>query len=475
MRTSSISIAGAIVVKWKNLSKYWTLHRLSLGKCRGEEIIKAKEFLTQQISGGEEVGDRSIISLLWQLYQSESPEPLAEVCLRCVISHYIKIQCHDLAKQYGRKHNFTLEDLLPLVLDSTDSSLNRGNHNSLTVRILQTFNLEKSSLSAWTKRILISDKEIKRFLLEHGIEQVTNWLLLKQYNTRQLQRILKEFYHYEQSKIEQLSKLLESYQIVYLAEIQAARNQINQERKQQGLGKLKTPYPAPNHQQLSSMADNLSPIWKLSPDEVLQELQNLAQLIRDYKSSRARGVATQSLGKTESTLPAYHQDEEDEINQFLTAFEHQYNSCFLRAVREVIEDRVKFYRRKKNAKDQQFLKALYLYHCQVVSMGEIAPQIGLEKEYQVSRLLQQNEIRADVARKIVSYLISEIFQILSEKLSEQLSQEKQSELRTKLTPILHEKVNTEIHKAQKEDSVSKNRSMKNKVSQAVCEYLDTRK
>ena len=263
------------MVKWKSPpSKYYLLHSLSLGKCQGEEIIEAKEFLTEQIpefTGGEEVPDkpgghalrdREIIDRLWRLYRSESPEPLAEVCLRCVISHYIKIQCHDLAQQYGDKHNFTVEDLLPLVLDSTDSSLNHGNNNSLTVRVLETFNLEKSSLSAWIKIVVRSDKELKRFLLQHGIEQVTDWLLLKQYNTRQLQRILSEFHHYSSTKIQQLSRLLESYQTVYLAEIQAARNQINQERKQQGLGKIKTPYPAPNYQQLLGSISLFEVIFK---------------------------------------------------------------------------------------------------------------------------------------------------------------------------------------------------------------------
>lgn len=452
--------------------KWWTLHRLSLGNCRGEEITEAKEFFTQLFSGDEEVSDKEIIRQLWGLYKSESPEkPLAEKCLRCVISHYIKIQCFDLAKKYDSKHNFTVEDLMPLVLDSTDSSLNNGNHNSLTIRILETFDIEKSSLSAWVKIKVNRDRELKRFLLEHGIEQVTDWLLLKQHNSRKLEEILSDFHHLSSTQIQQYIALLKSYQNVYLAEIQAVRNQINQKRKQQGVGKLTTPYPAPNHQQLLSMAGDLSSIWRLSTGEILEELQNLAQLIRSFKSNRRKGVVTQSLGKTESVLPAYQEDEEDETKQFLTVFGQQYNSCFLRAVREVIEDRVQFYRNKKKPKDQQFIKALHLYHCQVVPMGKIAPQIGLKKQYQVSRLLEQREIRADVARKTVSYLIPEIFKIIPEE----LSLEKQSELRKKITPILKEKVDEEMQKAQREDSVSKNRMMTNELSIAICQFLDTRK
>ena len=471
MRTSSISIAGAIVVKWKNLSKYWTLHRLSLGKCRGEEIIEAKEFLTQQISGGEEVSDRSIISLLWQLYKSETPESIAEVCLRCVISHYIKTQCRDLVEQYGRKHNFTLEDLLFLVLDSTDSSLNSGNHNSLTVRILQTFDLEKSSLSAWTKRVLKSDKELKRFLLIHGIEQVTNWLLLKQYNTRQLQRILKEFYHYDKLKIEQLSKLLESYQIAYLTEIQAARNQINQERKQQGLGKLKTPYPAPNHQQLGSMADNLSPIWRLSSDEVLQELQNLAQLIRDYKSISARGVTTKGLNESITNISTniYEQNEED--NQILTVYRQLLQDCLIAAIKEVTEERVNYLQSKRNKRDKQFLQGLHLFYCQYIPMGEIAEKLDLNNQSQVSRLLELKTFRADIGRRTLVKLRSQVVELAQAHTSS--SQLKDLEVR--INAFLNEEIDKIMQEAEKEATISKNRVMTSKLSQAVCEYLDTRK
>ncbi len=453
-------------------SKYCILHQLGLGNCQGEEIIEAKEFLTQQVPGlatGEKVPEKEIISQLWRLYQSDSDEPLAEVCLRCIISHYLKDYCYTLAQQYGGKHNFKVHDLLPLVLDSTDSSLNHGNNNSLTVRILQTFDVDKrSSLSAWIKIVVRGNKELKIFLLEHGIEQITNWSLLKQYSLRQLQRILSEFYHYSPTEIQQLTQLLSSYHTVYLSQIQAARRQINQERKQQGLGKTKSPYPAPNSQQLQQMAEELVNTWKLSPDEVLQELQNLAQLIREYKSRRARGVVTQPLGRQETILPAPSEEEDNGINQFLSAFSQQYDSCFLRAVQEVIEDRVRFYRRKKKPKDQQFLQALHLYHCQVVPQGKIALQLGLQNQSQVSRLMEHRELHADVVRKTVNYLILEIFKIIPES----PSLERQNELRIKLTPILNEKVAAEMQQAQKEDRASKNRIMENKLSQAICKYLD---
>ena len=101
-------------------------------------------------------------------------------------------------------------------------------------------------------------------------------------------------------------------------------------------------------------------------------------------------------------------------------------------------------------------------------MGEIAPQIYLPNQCQVSRLLEQKEIRADVARKTVSCLVVEIFKIITEE----LSLEKQNELRKKLTPILNEQVNAEMEEAEKQDYVSRNRTMNSKLSQTICQYLD---
>lgn len=471
------------MVKWTNsLSKYYILHRVGLGKCQGKEIAEAKEFLSREFtgfnggefyegefSGGEEVSDRKIIARLWRIYKSEGPEqPLAESCLRCVISHYLKKSCDKLAQQYGAKHNFTVEDLLPFVLDCNDRSLNGGNNKSLTVHILETFDSDKGSLSAWVQRKVIGDSQLKMFLLENGLELRTNWSLLKQCTTSKLRHILSDFYQYEPNQIQQFTELLESYHTVYLGRVQAARNQINQEREKQGLERKQTRYPEPNRQQLLEMAERLSPTWKLSPEEVRKELQNLAELIREYRVSRGKSVATQALGKTETILAAPQAEEDNEVNKLLADFSQKYDSCFLRAVQEVVEDKIRFYRNKKKPEDKQFIQALRLYHCQMVSMGKIALQIGLNNQSKVSRLLGQKEIRADIARKIVNYLIPEIFQIIPED----ISLEKRRELRTELPQILMEKVNEEMEQAQKEDSVSKNRTMDSKLSQAICQYLD---
>ncbi|BAY95705.1 hypothetical protein FDUTEX481_05245 [Tolypothrix sp. PCC 7601] len=462
------------MVKWKNLpSKYYTQYRIGLGGCQAKEIVEAREFLTQQIPGlaeSEEVPESEITRQLWRLYESESSDKLlAEVCLRCAISHYLKESCYKLVQQYGRKHNFSVEDLLPLVLDSADSSLNHGNNNSFTVYILQTFNLQKSSLSAWTKILFRSHTELKSFLLQHGIEQVTDWLLLKQYNSRQLQRILSESYHYSPIQIQQFTKLLESYQIVYLSEIQAARNQINQERKQQGLGKIKSPYPVPNHQQLQQMSEELLPTWRLSTDEFLEELKKLAQLIREYKSSR-KGIATKVLGESVTNLSTniYYEDEDDASDNsvFLTQL---LQDCLITAIKEVTEERVNYLQSKKKKKDKQFIQGLHLFHCQHIPMEEIAKLLGLNNQSQVSRLLELKSFRADISRRTLVKLRSELL-----KIAQTYNSPKQlRDLEQDISKFLDETISTVMQDAEKEASVSRNRLMTSKLSVTICQYLDT--
>ncbi|MGH2414606.1 MAG: hypothetical protein ACRDEA_13170, partial [Microcystaceae cyanobacterium] len=78
-------------------------------------------------------------------YSSDSPS-LAELCLRCFVSHIIEQVCIQLEAQFGTQHGFTRYDLFPFVLEES-SQLRRGKisqnktpYRSLTREILQTFN-----------------------------------------------------------------------------------------------------------------------------------------------------------------------------------------------------------------------------------------------------------------------------------------------------------------------------------------------
>ncbi len=447
------------------LPKYWILYQIGLGNCQGTEKIEAKEFLIQQIPAlekDEKFPDKEIIRQLWRLYQSDNDKPLAELCLRCVISHYLKIHCYKLVKKYGSKHNFTVDDLLPLVLDSKDSSLNHGNDNSLTSHILQTFDLEKS-LSAWVNILVRRDKELKSFLLQYGIEEITNWSLLKQYSPHQLQRILTEFHHYSKTEIQQFTKLLECYHRIYLTQIQAVRKE---------LGKRTAPYPAPNHQQLQQISEELLTTWKLSADEVLQELQNLAKLIREYKiSRRARNVATQALNESAVASSPNNCDRNQEKSDILTVYHQFLHDCLITAIEEVTEERFNYLQRKKKQQHQQFIQGLKLFHCQNIPMEKLAELLGLNNHSQVSRLLDLKSFRADIGRRILVKLRARVLELAQVYNSPQQLRD----LEQNISKFLDEEISNIIQAAEKEASVSKNRVMSSEFSRGICKYLDTRK
>ena len=442
--------------------KYCVLYQVGVGNCQGEEKIEAKEFLLQSIPGldkGEEVPDKEIIRQLWRLYQSNN-DKLAELCLRCLISHYLKSHCHNLAEKYGNKHNFTVNDLLPLVLDSKDSSLNHGNNNSLATRILQTFDLEQGSLFGWVKRLVRTDKELKLFLKESGIEEVTNWSLLKEYTPKRLQRILTKSHDYSEPKIQQFTKLLECYHTIYLIQIQSARKE---------LGKKTAPYIAPDYQQLQQMAGELSTTWKLSADEVLQELENLAQLIREYKKNRrARNIALNESAVASSTNNI---ELDEEKSQFLTDYRQLLHDCLITAIEEVTEEKFHYLQRKKKKRHQEFIEGLKLFHCQNIPMEQLAELLGLNNHSQVSRLLNLKQFRADIGRRIVVKLLDQVLELAQAY----NSPEQLRDLEQFISRSLDEQISTIIQAAEKEASVSKNRVMDSKFSRGICQYLDTRK
>jgi len=507
------------------ISKYWRLVRIdSFGNCQIEDIEDAKAFLHQQFSGlaeQEDVPDREIQRQLLQWFQANSSNlagkdiqrMMAELCLRCFISHEIKNICLELAQKFGKNHDFKSEDLLPLVLDTTDPALAKatsgigktsGEHGSfvdkvksrvgfrsstqptkvtdsptyrsLTTRILQSFDPNKSSLSVWTTRMVKSDKEVQRFLLECGIEQVTDWLILNQRTLGGLQRILSDFYRRTATETQQAVQLLESYHQVY-------RAQLLEQRQQQGKAKIKSKYPPPTEQQLRQIAELLSSTRKLSPEAVLTELQNLAQLIRDYRIYVRGGPAPRvsvdncdGIGNSSNAIGDSHStDNQDDLTEFLKPYR---DACLKQAVEQVIQHRLSYLQRKKGQKHHIFLRALHLFHCQGIPMGEIAAQLGWQAQYQVSRLLKLKEFRADVARRMLVYFRDSLKNRFAAHLSQLTKNyndpDSLHQVESKIQQFITPHIEQLIQEAEKEANNSKSRVMSSQFSQTICHYLDTR-
>lgn len=451
-------------------SRYWLLMRIdSFGKCRTEEVESAKAFFLTQFSGladPEDMPDWEIQRQLMQWFQNDDTRrQMAEMCLRCFISNQIQEFCLELEQKFGKNHDFTSIDLLPLVLDSTfrsprqETDESRTNYPSVTARILQTFDPDKSKLSTWTVRMVKSDRFLKRFLLEHGIEQVTDWMILSYMNPGRLQRVLLEFDR-TPAEINQALQLLDSYHQIY-------RTQLLQHRK----AGEKSRYPDPTALQLRQMAEQLSATRTIFPEQILRELQKLAQLLRAGRLRTRKSLTSLDTGNPAERNRAFSEDDSNEQSEFLAGYHQQFNTCLAQSVKQVIQARFTYLQSQKNQKAPNFLKALHLFHCQGVPMKEIAPQLGLKDQPQVSRLLELKNLRSDIGRRTLLCLRTCVLKLAQCYIDPVQLQD----LESKVQFILDKEISTEIEKAKKESHIGHNRVMNSQLAATICKYLNSKK
>lgn len=482
-------------------SRYWNLIRIDAHrgyKC--EEIPQAKAFFLDhfpQFASGHDVPELVIQRQLWHWVRGEecdgdtSRQTLAELCLRCYISKQIEQACIHLEAKFGIHHGFTRYDLFPFVLTDVavgESRRGRGiqgevmnsfppvapgqsTYKSLATEILQSFNPERGSLTTWAIRLVKHHRELKEFLLEHGVYLVSDWAILNDTTPEQLARILAEFHQRTVGEIQHASILLESYHAIYrCARLNSART------RNQGQCRL------PTTEQLQDIAQRLyqKTNQMLSSQEVMHRLQELAELLRQYRLCVRRGLLpTESLDDSNLRREPHFQlsnnylgtDESDRFHiEFLDFYRQQFIQCLDQALKQVLTDRKTYLQRKKANKYQQFITALQLFHCQGTAMGEIAPRIGLQAQYQVSRLLKLKQLRADVKQKMLKVLLDIILEqakaFVDPECSRSLNQKK-------IEAALDEEIAKIIQEAEVESEVNSNRNspLKSLFSRRLCRSL----
>ncbi|BAZ02078.1 hypothetical protein NIES37_60860 [Tolypothrix tenuis PCC 7101] len=442
-------------------SKYWLLISInSVGKRCCDELTESKEFFLQQFPGfveQENIPERDIQRQLMQLYSHDvNLQQLALGCLRCFISNEIKTICEALTQKFGQTHDFTIEEILPLVLDSHQIPFSQT--QSLTTKILETFDPEKSNLSTWTNRILKSDRTVKQFLLEHGIEQVTDWMILNYTTAGNLARILSDYQH-TQIEIDQALRLLDSYHQVY-------RTHLLQIRRTGA----KSRYPEPTFEQLRQIGDLCQQIT--SPEEIREHLQNLARLLREERIRARRGLPRLELlaDDIQIIVPQKY----DQPSAFLADYQQKFDQCLFKSADLVIHARFEYLQGKNSIrslkKAKKYIKALHLFHCGGVSMTEIASKLDLTDQPEVSRLLELKNLRNDIGRNTLSCLLKCVMEISQEYVTPY----KLLDLESKIQAILEEEIQTVIEQARIDASTGAQQVIKNQLAQAICRYLCTR-
>jgi hypothetical protein len=281
-------------------------------------------------------------------------------------------------------------------------------------------------------------------------------------NPGRLKRILSELDR-TPTEINQALQLLDSYHQVY-------RTQLLEYRKAGD----KSRYPEPTTSQLQQMAEQLSATRTISAEKVLEQLQQLAQLLRSARIRARKGLArSEPLDK--SKTPARRnttstEADSNEHSEFLVGYRQHFDSCLAQSVQQVIQARFTYLQGKKNQKAQNFLKALHLFHCQGVSMKEIAPQLGLKDQPQVSRLLELKTLRSDIGRRMLLCLRNRVLHLAQCYLDPR----QLVDLESKLQSVLGEEIDKELENSKKENYIGHNRVMNSQLSQTICQYLDSR-
>ena len=451
-----------------NHENYWILRGVnSFGQYQSQEILEAKEFFLEYFEGQIQRGrieHRKIQNTLFGWYRERETEAQinAECCLRCFVSNCIYQFCLSTEQKYRETYSISRKDLFPVLLDlipqNSIARLRVG--NSLISDIINTFDLNKdSSLSTWTSIKVKGNREYKIILKFYGIVEVTDWLILVKTTPGSLERKLRQ-QGYSKSQIHEYIDLLEAFHQVYRTEILTRRREINKQRQKEGRGKSHKPYPPPTPDQLQQIANILDISRLLEPQEVLNKLRNIADILRNKIVPEKNNISEESSSNSDG--------------EFKMVIYNQIEDCLLTVTERVIESKINYFLNKKTPKIEKaknFILGLNLFYCQGYSMGEIVTQLKLSGQSQVSRLLKLKELREDVSRNVIP--------ILKDRLKIQLNKfltdaEQIANLDAKIQEFIEPEIQEVIQEAKKETLDSKNKTRNSLFARTVCKCLKQR-
>ncbi|MBD2088249.1 hypothetical protein [Coleofasciculus sp. FACHB-542] len=104
-------------------------------------------------------------------------------------------------------------------------------------------------------------------------------------------------------------------------------------------------------------------------------------------------------------------------------------------------------------------------------MKEIAPQLGLKDQPQVSRLLELKNLRSDIGRRTLLCLRACVLKLAQCYVNPVQLQN----LESKVQLILDKEISTEIEKAKKESHIGHNRVMNSQLAATICNHLNSQK
>lgn len=455
-----------------SVTHYWHLQRLdTTGQCRCQQLSAAQTWLQNQYPELTATVDsdprpwQTTLVTKWQRSQAA----LALLCLRCWVSHAIRLACLQLVSQFGDYYQFQGIDLFPFVLDDDGKSVdfyhpqNRLDSNPIPVepyvphgvQVVQTFVPGKASLESWAMHLTRNHSELNQFLLERGLYRVSDWAILNDTTASQLPRILGEFHILTQAEVTAAQTLLERYHQVY------RRDRLQLRRQGKG-GKCQVP-TEPQLREINPAAN---------PQTVLGQLKQLAYWLRQYRIQARGGTplaeSWETLESQDISAPERN-DDEDTTTDFLQTYRQQLEASLQDAITETLTAYCDKLRRKKVHQDQAFLQALALFHCEGMGMKAIAPQVGLSTQVQVTRLMNLKQFRADVRVALLSHLQNRVRNAVVQV----TSADRLQQIADRLDAFLAEDVDRLIAEAESEAMMPQNRTANSRFARQLCTSLQS--
>lgn len=387
--------------------------------------------------------ERACQETLWQIWQAGAEDAaVAQLCLRCWLSHRIAIACKKLAQDFGETYGFRAAELCQIVLDDTGEM--PPAHQSFAIKILARYRPERGALSAWASRLTQNNREVNDFLLSQGLYRATPWAILNDTKLDQLPRFLP---HLSQSEVAIAGQLLRAYHRVY-----------RRDRIMGGARRGQRCLPPTDEQ-----------LHRINPSQPTNEtrlqLYELAEQLRQARVVRRGGpLPTQSLEGKEIDPAAPQSDDDDEQSNFMETYRQNFRSTLTEAIRSTVDSYTRSYQAKKVPKGEIYRQALELFHCQGCSMKDIASTLGLTNQVAVTRLLNLNQFRAEVC----IYWVNQLKQRVKDSALEHMSVAQLDTISSQLDQILEEEIQDAKEAAKSEAQIPKDRTAKSLFARQLC-------
>lgn len=439
----------------ENGFRYWQLVRLtSAGQDKVQVLPQVQTWLQTTFANllaAPSAREGELQQALLDLWRSgQGDAGLAQLSLRCFITHQIRAVCIRLTTLFGETYGFTANELLLEVLDDDGQLVPQ--YRPFTLEVLETYNPAKAALSTWSNRLTNNHSALNRALLDKGLYRASDWAILNDTTPAQVERILRQYHLCSEYEVAQAVALLEGYHQVYRRDRMA-------QRQSGQTGRCQMPTPEQLH--------TINP--GVPTKDLLLQLRQLAGQLRQYRIHVRGGTPLvyqrdetdwEQIANVEAPSPVEGNDQDE----FLQGYRQALADCLGEAIAQVIQSHLERLQSRQPSRSIAYVQGLHLFHCQGLAMGKLATEIGLSSQVQVNRLLNLKRLRADVRHQ----LILQLYETVRQQALSYVSADRLLAIDQTLEALLTEDVDGIMAAAAAEAQIPKGRTAKSLFAHTLC-------